>query len=370
MLLGLVLVILAFVFIFYLSSKNEKSNIQKRDPNTRYQPNIATNQNKYVTTGNFNFSKQVFNEFVVLDFETTGLNSSIDKIVEIAALKYKDGVLIGEFYTLINPQVHIPMEVVNIHGIDDKMVKGSPTIKEKLPELLSFIGELPIVAHNAKFDMNFLNASMYYLNKSLNNPIIDTLKISREIFTELPNHKLQTIKEHFGMSLGSHRALDDTKVTAEIYLRYCKLKLKNYEDLKNSFTDEELECYKLVKDMLVRNNKNIKYLRYSHTSSYFDVNAFFNIFRIKLKGRKQYIVSRQHSIDELKAFNSEFNYEPCAKSETGTTRIIINDFRDLTKFEDLIIKSYDDAIKGMNNYVDNVSCGKEALEEYLTSTLK
>ncbi len=365
----LVLVILVFAFIFYLSSKNKKSNIQERMTNTRYQPNIATNQNKYVATGKFNFSKQVFNEFVVLDFETTGLNPSIDKIVEIAALKYKNGVLIGKFYTLVNPQVHIPTEVVRIHGIDDKMVKDSPTIKERLPELLSFIGELPIVAHNAKFDINFLNANMYYLNKNIDNPIIDTLKISREIFSELPNHKLQTIKEHFGMSLGSHRALDDTKVTAEIYLRYCKLKLKKYEDLKNTFTDEELECYKLVKDTLVKNNKDIKYLRYTHTGSYFDVNAFANIFRIKLKGRKQYIVSK-HSIDELKAFNPELNYEPCVKSETGTTRIIINNFRDLAKFEDLIIKSYDDAIREMNYYVENVGCGKENLDEYLASNLK
>ena len=215
--MGIILAIIIFVFIFYLSSKNKRPNIKEREYDTRYQPE-GTNQNKYITADKLNYSKQVFNEFVVLDIETTGFNPCTDKIVEIAALKYKDGALIGEYYTLINPQVHIPMEVVRIHGINDKMVKNSPTIKEKLPELLSFIGELPIVAHNAELDINFLNANMHYLNKSINNPIIDTLKISREIYSELPN-----LKEYLEMDSGNHKALDDTKVATEIYLRYCKL---------------------------------------------------------------------------------------------------------------------------------------------------
>ncbi|TDT63385.1 exonuclease domain-containing protein [Fonticella tunisiensis] len=173
---------------------------------------------------NPNYSLEAFDEFVVLDFETTGLNPSTDKIIEVSILKYKNGVLIDEFQTLINPLIKIPPEITRITGISNNMVKDKPTIKEVLPLLIDFIGDLPIVAHNAPFDAKFLKyAVLYNLGEDMiTNKFIDTVKVARKIYPNLPNHKLTTIKEYLDINLNSHRAHDDTLVTAQIYLDYIK----------------------------------------------------------------------------------------------------------------------------------------------------
>ncbi|WDU84503.1 3'-5' exonuclease [Caloramator sp. Dgby_cultured_2] len=174
----------------------------------------------------------MFDEFVVLDFETTGLDPATDRIIEVSALKYKDGILIDEFHTLINPKIKIPYEITEINGITNAMVKKKPTIDEVLPKLLDFIGGLPIVAHNAPFDAKFLkyNVLRYYGEDTINNTFVDTLAIARKLYPNLRNHKLETIKKHIKMDVDSHRAYDDTLVTAEIYLKYCNVLGQNRAD--------------------------------------------------------------------------------------------------------------------------------------------
>lgn len=187
-----------------------------------------------------NYSLDLFDEFVVLDFETTGLDPSTDKIIEVSALKYKNGILIDEFQTLINPKIKIPYEITEINGITNAMVKNKPTIEEILPKLLDFIGELPIVAHNAPFDAKFLkyNVLRHYGEDNINNTFIDTLAIARKLFPNLRNHKLETIKKHLKMDVDSHRAYDDTLVTAQIYLDYIKYRTNETNPTKESIKEE------------------------------------------------------------------------------------------------------------------------------------
>nr|WP_278299006.1 exonuclease domain-containing protein [Caloramator proteoclasticus] len=172
---------------------------------------------------------------MVLDFETTGLYPDTDKIIEVSALKFKDNIKVDEFHTLINPKIKIPKEITKINGITNDMVKNKPTIEEILPKLLDFIGALPIVAHNASFDAKFLKYAVLYCygNDIINNEFIDTVKIARQIYPNLPNHKLVTIKEYLGFDLESHRAYDDTLVTAQIYINYCNKMRERINELNS-----------------------------------------------------------------------------------------------------------------------------------------
>lgn len=172
-----------------------------------------------------NYTDKIYNEFIVVDTETTGLDSVEDRIIELCALKYKDGEVIDTFETLIDPEIVIQPHITKINNITNEMVKGKPVIEEVMPKFLEFIGDMPLAAHNAKFDVKFINANLVYLDKRITNEVIDTLSISRKIYKDLPNHKLVTIKESLDLNLESHRANADCIVAAQIYLDYCN---KNY----------------------------------------------------------------------------------------------------------------------------------------------
>ena len=95
-------------------------------------------------------------EFIALDLETTGLDTENDNIIEISACRFINGKFIEDYSTLLNPQINIPDKITEITGITNKMVAGAPSIDKVLPEMLDFIGKLPIIGHNVTFDYNFL----------------------------------------------------------------------------------------------------------------------------------------------------------------------------------------------------------------------
>ena len=161
--------------------------------------------------------------YCVFDLETTGFNpNKMDKITEIAICKVKNRQIIDEYTTFINPERHIPKEVQELTHITDEMIKDAPTIEEVLPEILDFMDGCTLVAHNSDFDIGFLN---YFVEKEglkdkFKNPIIDTLMIAKELYPAFPNKKLGTIAEELGISLeGAHRAINDTRATAKVFIR-------------------------------------------------------------------------------------------------------------------------------------------------------
>src|SRR5574344_2107288 len=112
---------------------------------------------------------------IVLDTETTGLDYTREKLVEFAAVRLENGKIKDEFQTLINPEQHIRKSSMAIHGITPEMVKDAPTEAEAMPKIAEFIGDYPIVAHNAVFDYSFLNeAYLRVFNKKFENAHIDT----------------------------------------------------------------------------------------------------------------------------------------------------------------------------------------------------
>lgn len=150
--------------------------------------------------------------YVVFDIETTGLSVINNKIIEIAGVKMKDGKEIGRYSTFIDPHEKIPYNIQQLTNITDDMVQGAPDITEALPEFVEFVGDAVLVAHNARFDMGFIQANLKNMGKpELTNPSLDTLELARLLFPSLKNHRLNTLADKFKVSLENHhRAIDDT----------------------------------------------------------------------------------------------------------------------------------------------------------------
>ena len=159
-------------------------------------------------------------EFVAFDIETTGLSAAVHKITEIGAVKIKNGEVVGSFGALVDPKTKIPPDITALTGITDEMVRGQPTIGGVLPDFLKFVGEAGLVAHNAKFDMKFIRRDAKKLGMTISNAVHDTLQLSQMLFPELKRHKLDSVAEHLKVEMGKHhRARDDAKTCAEIFLR-------------------------------------------------------------------------------------------------------------------------------------------------------
>ncbi|MCJ7615740.1 MAG: 3'-5' exonuclease [Desulfobacterales bacterium] len=168
------------------------------------------------------------NRYVALDVETTGLSAkSGDRVIEIGAVAIKDRCIVAEFSSLIDVDKMIPWQVQQVHGITNEMLEGEPKPDEVLPEFYEFIAGSILVAHNASFDIGFLKHEFALLGMSLNNQSLCTLKMSRKQYPQLPNHKLETVSRYLlGESckqMHMHRALDDAKLAAMIWLEMGKM---------------------------------------------------------------------------------------------------------------------------------------------------
>ena len=160
-----------------------------------------------------------FRSFVCLDFETTGFSDKTDCVTEIGAVKVLDGEITQRFSTLVDPGRPIPAQVVALTGISNDMVAGQPRIGEILPVFLGFLGDLPLVAHNAKFDGKFLTRDLLVIGRKIENPMADTLQIARRVCPGLPTYKLGYLTEYFSIPLrDAHRAWCDAEATALLYL--------------------------------------------------------------------------------------------------------------------------------------------------------
>ncbi len=168
---------------------------------------------------------------IVLDTETTGLDFTREKLVEFAAVRLENGKIKDKFQTLINPEQHIRKSSIAIHGITEEMVADAPTEAEAMPMIMEFIGDYPIVAHNAIFDYSFLNeASKRVFDKELENPRIDSQQMFREVFPDLESHGLDALSKKFSVELiNHHRAMADTMALALAYPQLKKLFNQKYD---------------------------------------------------------------------------------------------------------------------------------------------
>ncbi|MFD1387901.1 PolC-type DNA polymerase III [Oceanobacillus oncorhynchi subsp. oncorhynchi] len=177
--------------------------------------------------------------YIVFDVETTGLSAVYDTIIELAAVKVHDGEIIDRFESFANPHHPLSETTTNLTGITDDMVKDAPEVGDVLKDFHAWMGEDILVAHNASFDMGFLNQGFKRIGyEKAANPVIDTLELARFLITELKNHRLNTLCKHLGIELTQHhRAIYDAEATGyllwNLVQKLMEREITNHQDLNN-----------------------------------------------------------------------------------------------------------------------------------------
>lgn len=167
-------------------------------------------------------SRRLFEtDFVVFDLETTGAKCPPCRVTEIGAYRIERGKIVGEFQTLLNPEALIPPFITQLTGISDAMVRNAPKFAEVASDFLNFIGDACLVAHNAHFDLRFLNHEIGRIHSGYRvaNPHLCTVQLSRKLLPDIENHRLHTVAEHYSIYIENrHRAADDAHATAKIFV--------------------------------------------------------------------------------------------------------------------------------------------------------
>lgn len=168
---------------------------------------------------------------IVLDVETTGLDYTRERIIEFAAVKLVNGEITESFDTLINPHQHIRKSSQAIHGISEEDLEGAPEEEEIYPKIFEFIGDAPIIAHNAIFDFSFLNRTSKRLySKPLENRYIDTQQMFKEVYPQLDSCGLEALMNTFNVEFSTrHRALADAEGLAKCYPKLRDMYFQKYD---------------------------------------------------------------------------------------------------------------------------------------------
>src|SRR5699024_5895540 len=224
--------------------------------------------------------------YVVFDVETTGLSSVYDTVIEIAGVKMKNGEIIDKYESFANPHRPLPEKIIEITQITDDMLVDAPEVDDVLREFYEWVGDSVLVAHNAPFDIGFLNVGYEKINLAkVSNTVIDTLEMARFLFPELGNHRLNTLCKHVNVELVQHhRAIYDAEATAYLFWhlieRLSEQNIINIAELNEQIDKEErydqsrpFHCTILVeKEVGLRNL--YKLISYSH------INYFYRVPRI------------------------------------------------------------------------------------------
>lgn len=155
--------------------------------------------------------------YVAFDIETTGLNPKYDKIIEIGAVRVRDGEQIDTFSTFVNPGKSLPARIVELTGIRDADVAGAPYMDETLDEFLAFVGEDVLLGHNILFDYSFVKKAAVNQKKTFEKMGIDTLRIAKRFLNDLESRQLGFLCEHYQIQLDAHRALNDAVAAHKLY---------------------------------------------------------------------------------------------------------------------------------------------------------
>lgn len=205
--------------------------------------------------------------FVVFDIETTGLSAKNSEIIEIGAAKVMNGKIVETYQSFARPNGKVPVRITEITGISDDMVRGSRPIEVVLNEFLSFADGATLVAHNARFDMSFIDAACRKLGLEKDFSVIDTLALARNLLTDLSRFNLKALSRYFKVDLTNHhRANDDAIATAKVFLHLIR-KSKDKGAATTADLNELYDAETAIKKMdthhiiiLVKNQTGLKNL--------------------------------------------------------------------------------------------------------------
>jgi DNA polymerase-3 subunit alpha (Gram-positive type) len=298
--------------------------------------------------------------YVVFDVETTGLSAVYNSIIELAAVKIKNGQVIDKFESFSNPHHALSATTINLTGITDDMVKNAPEIEDVIKRFHDWIGDSILVAHNASFDMGFLYVGYKKcgLEKTIH-PVIDTLELSRFLHPEMKNHRLNTMAKKFNIDLTQHhRAIYDAEATGDLLLNLLKEaeeKGIHYHDEFNHQTGNG-DSYKRARPshctLLATDETGLKNLFKLVSSSH--MNTFFRVPRIPksvlVKHRKGLLIGSgcdkgevfeglmQKSPEEVEDIAKFYDYLEIHPKEVYAHLIEMELVRDEWNLEDIIRK--------------------------------
>lgn len=155
--------------------------------------------------------------YVAFDIETTGLNPKYDKIIEIGAVRVREGEPVETFSTFVNPAKSLPARIVELTGIQDADVAGAPYIDDILDAFLAFVGDDVLLGHNILFDYSFVKKAAVNQKKVFEKTGIDTLRIAKRFLSELESRQLGFLCEYYQIGLDAHRALNDAIAAHRLY---------------------------------------------------------------------------------------------------------------------------------------------------------
>jgi DNA polymerase-3 subunit epsilon len=169
-------------------------------------------------------------DFIVVDVETTGMSPIDDRMTEIAMMKVRDGKLLEEYSTLVNPLMTISNFITDLTGIDNLMVRDAPTAREIIPDVAEFLQDSVFVAHNAAFDWGFVwHSAKRERDIELDNPRLCTVKLSRRILPNLQSRSLGPVADFLDIRIPQrHRASGDAYATALILIKFLSFLKKRY----------------------------------------------------------------------------------------------------------------------------------------------
>lgn len=167
-----------------------------------------------MSNSNSNYTKQLIDDYCVLDTETTGLSAYYDEIIEIGILRVRNNEIVDRYDQLIKPSIEVDGFITALTGITNDMLEDMPSISSVKNDVLSFISEDIILGHNTSFDMRFLNEGF---KEQLSNQYMDTMQFARKLYPELKHHRLSDLTDYLGLHNNEHRALSDCTSTKELY---------------------------------------------------------------------------------------------------------------------------------------------------------
>ena len=252
----------------YPEAMNTVEKINKDDPDFKVIYGLEAyfvNDGSTIVEGCDNID--INDDIVIFDIETTGLHPANERITEIGAVKLRNLEVVEEFSTFVNPMMPIPMNIQNLTGITDDMVKDAPTEDKAVADFMAFVGNSPVAAHNAKFDVSFIKSALSRMGREFTNPVVDTLAISKASLKGLKNHKLDTIAKYYKLGdFDHHRAVADAKMLCDIYLHIVSdtkktVKLEKIGDFNKAFGEVDVKKQPYYHQIiLVKNKEGLKNL--------------------------------------------------------------------------------------------------------------
>lgn len=348
------------VFDFF---KKEQRKVEKADSAT-FQTRKAVAEKTIVNI------EDIGKTFIAFDVETTGLNPASDRIVEIGAVLFVDGVPVKSFGTLVNPRIKISPSAAAINNITNNMLRRAPSEKEVYSQLLKFLGDalhgqIIMCAHNADFDFGFLRNTLSRLGYDPRNiRYVDTLSLSRKYIKGIRNYKLATVGEYFGLKNDTaHRAEADAELCGKILCGILNIIKGSMEErLEKSMPNkEELEVGAFIQNIIAEKGYDISSIRFTKNSNnYVDVTCLYSFLKFKFAKKGSYIIVKKTAVNGI-----TLPIEPCTAGEGGTTnvRVYFQSPFDLEPLSSYILTVYSDCYYAMEKFM-NMCDQTEYIAEY------